>query len=184
VSVSDNVPSSQPGTSSQSYVLRNSVAAREAFDRRTAAADAAYLLPHLETGMRVVDFGCGTGSITLGLAATVTQLEPADARRASWPAVMRLLRAEIAELLVAGAREVQLDLPQIAMGLADGGWETNEAVDIIGELVADLPAGIRKSTHLCYGDFGARTWTATAHCDRLLAAYLGEAGMAVFGGGL
>jgi 2-polyprenyl-3-methyl-5-hydroxy-6-metoxy-1,4-benzoquinol methylase len=71
VSVSDNVPSSQPGTSSQPYVVRDSASAREAFNLRTAATDAAYLLPYLETGMRLVDFGCGTGSITLGLAATV-----------------------------------------------------------------------------------------------------------------
>jgi methionine synthase II (cobalamin-independent) len=94
-----------------------------------------------------------------GPSELTTQLQPADARRGCWPAIMGLLRAEIAELIVAGTREVQLDLPQIAMGLADGGWETDEAVDVIGELLAGLPAGIRRSVHLCYGDFGARTWT-------------------------
>lgn len=39
--------------------------------RRTAAVHAAFLLPHLRPGMRVLDCGCGPGSITLGLAQAV-----------------------------------------------------------------------------------------------------------------
>jgi SAM-dependent methyltransferase len=49
----------------------DSASARAIFSRRTAAADASHLVPHLTCGMRVADFGCGTGSITLGLAASV-----------------------------------------------------------------------------------------------------------------
>jgi SAM-dependent methyltransferase len=40
--------------------------------RRTAAREGAFFLPHLRTGMRLLDCGCGPGSITLGLAAAVT----------------------------------------------------------------------------------------------------------------
>jgi SAM-dependent methyltransferase len=36
--------------------------------RRTAADSAAYLLPHLRPDMRLLDVGCGPGSITLDLA--------------------------------------------------------------------------------------------------------------------
>ncbi len=36
--------------------------------RRTAARNAAFLLPHLHPGMTLLDAGCGPGSITLGLA--------------------------------------------------------------------------------------------------------------------
>lgn len=36
--------------------------------KRTAAEAAAFLLPHLRPGMRVLDVGCGPGSITVGLA--------------------------------------------------------------------------------------------------------------------
>ena len=44
----------------------------EAFLRgRTAATSAAFFLPHLRPGMRVLDCGCGPGSITLGLAEAV-----------------------------------------------------------------------------------------------------------------
>src|SRR6478736_783766 len=38
---------------------------------RTAADSAAYLLPHLHDGLRVLDVGCGPGTITLDLAAAV-----------------------------------------------------------------------------------------------------------------
>lgn len=39
--------------------------------RRTAERDAAHLLPHLRPGMRLLDAGCGPGSITVGLARAV-----------------------------------------------------------------------------------------------------------------
>jgi ubiquinone/menaquinone biosynthesis C-methylase UbiE len=38
---------------------------------RTAARDAEFLLPHLQPGMRLLDCGCGQGSITVGLAQAV-----------------------------------------------------------------------------------------------------------------
>lgn len=39
--------------------------------RRTAEDSAAYLLPHLEPGLSVLDIGCGPGTITADLAARV-----------------------------------------------------------------------------------------------------------------
>lgn len=39
--------------------------------RRTAAQRAPFLLPHLKPGMRLLDAGCGPGSITIGLAEAV-----------------------------------------------------------------------------------------------------------------
>ena len=44
---------------------------RAVFARRTGAA-ASFLGPHLRAGMRLVDCGCGPGSITVDLAAMVT----------------------------------------------------------------------------------------------------------------
>ncbi len=40
-------------------------------DRRSAQTHAAGLLPHLRPGLRVLDFGCGPGTISLGLAKAV-----------------------------------------------------------------------------------------------------------------
>jgi SAM-dependent methyltransferase len=42
-----------------------------AWARRTAERNAAFLLPHLTPGMRLLDAGCGPGSITIGLAPRV-----------------------------------------------------------------------------------------------------------------
>jgi ubiquinone/menaquinone biosynthesis C-methylase UbiE len=39
--------------------------------QRTAAHDADFFLPHLHPGMRLLDSGCGIGSITIGLANAV-----------------------------------------------------------------------------------------------------------------
>ncbi|MGH2627567.1 MAG: methyltransferase domain-containing protein, partial [Anaerolineales bacterium] len=43
--------------------------------RRTAAFNAAFFLPELRPGMRLLDAGCGAGSITLGLAQAVAPAE-------------------------------------------------------------------------------------------------------------
>jgi ubiquinone/menaquinone biosynthesis C-methylase UbiE len=44
---------------------------REFMSHRTSTVQAAFLLPHLRSGMRLVDCGCGTGSITADLAEIV-----------------------------------------------------------------------------------------------------------------
>jgi ubiquinone/menaquinone biosynthesis C-methylase UbiE len=45
---------------------------RDRMGARTATLFAAFLLPHLKSGMTLLDAGCGPGSITLGLAAAVS----------------------------------------------------------------------------------------------------------------
>jgi ubiquinone/menaquinone biosynthesis C-methylase UbiE len=44
---------------------------RGAHARRSAQRNAAFFLPHLSSGMRLLDVGCGPGSITVGLADAV-----------------------------------------------------------------------------------------------------------------
>ena len=43
----------------------------EALRRATAETSAAYLLPYLRPGLRVLDFGCGPGTISVGLAKAI-----------------------------------------------------------------------------------------------------------------
>ncbi len=44
---------------------------QEGYIPREAARQAAFLLPHLRSGMALLDCGCGPGTITLGLAEAV-----------------------------------------------------------------------------------------------------------------
>lgn len=41
-------------------------------DRRSVSRNAPHLLPHLKPNMRVLDFGCGPGTISVGIADAVT----------------------------------------------------------------------------------------------------------------
>jgi 5-methyltetrahydropteroyltriglutamate--homocysteine methyltransferase len=102
-----------------------------------------------------------------GPSEITTMLEPREAARAAWPTVIELIRAEMRALIEMGARDIQLDVPQIAMGLADGGWDTALAVETI-MAIFDGVRGVRRSLHLCYGDFGARTWARNRSLRPLL----------------
>ncbi len=64
--------------------------------KRMASQEAAFLLPHLRSGMHVLDAGCGPGSITLGLAAALApgevvgiDVQPSQVEKARALAVQR-----------------------------------------------------------------------------------------------
>lgn len=54
-----------------SYTMGYSPEFLQLLDRRNAQAHAGHLLPHLKNDFRVLDFGCGPGTITVGLAQVV-----------------------------------------------------------------------------------------------------------------
>ena len=66
-------PINSPGGSdrNETYVHGYNAAFTQMLAQRSAAREASFLLPHLRPGMRVLDCGCGPGSITLDLAALV-----------------------------------------------------------------------------------------------------------------
>ncbi len=53
------------------YTLGYSPQTIQQLQKRTAPREAGFLLPHLSTGMCLLDCGCGPGSITVGLAEAV-----------------------------------------------------------------------------------------------------------------
>jgi len=52
----------------KNYSQHANPAFEERLALRTAAKEGAFFMPFLRPGMRVLDVGCGPGSITLGLA--------------------------------------------------------------------------------------------------------------------
>ena len=71
MSASRPMPSGQKDTSSDTYVWGTDDHVAAVFAERDAKGCAAFLTVHLVTGMRVLDCGCGSGSITCDLAAFV-----------------------------------------------------------------------------------------------------------------
>ncbi|KAK3373160.1 S-adenosyl-L-methionine-dependent methyltransferase [Lasiosphaeria ovina] len=51
------------------YIHGHSAEVLQAHARRTAARDAAYLIPHLQPSFSILDVGCGPGTISADLAA-------------------------------------------------------------------------------------------------------------------
>ncbi len=62
---------SDPTSATPDYTMGFSDEFLESLRRFTAASNAAYLLPYLRPGLRVLDFGCGPGTISSGLAEAV-----------------------------------------------------------------------------------------------------------------
>ena len=59
------------GPTESSYTMGYSEEFLQLLHRRNAESHAAYLLPHLKPGLRVLDFGCGPGTVSVGLARAV-----------------------------------------------------------------------------------------------------------------
>ncbi len=67
----DRADVAEPTSSTPDYTMGFSEEILEAYKRYTAQSQAAHLLPYLRPGLHVLDFGCGPGTISVGLAKAV-----------------------------------------------------------------------------------------------------------------
>lgn len=108
---------------------------RAVFARRTGRV-AAFLAPHLRAGMRLLDCGCGPGSITVDLAQTVAPgeaigIDPREDALAYGRALARERR--IANVTFQAASVYQLPYP-------DGSFDAAFACAVLQHLAAPLAA--------------------------------------------
>ena len=143
---------------------------------RTAENSAAYLLPRLEPGMRLVDIGCGPGTITLVLAQRVApgsvlgldlEADVLDGARA------RATDRSVTNVEFRVGDVYELDLP-------DGGADVVHAHQVLQHL-SDPVAALREMARVVRpggtlavrdADYAAMAWApADARLDRWLALY-------------
>ncbi|MFA7324949.1 MAG: methyltransferase domain-containing protein [Candidatus Nanopelagicales bacterium] len=143
---------------------------------RTAANSAAYLLPYLRAGARLLDVGCGPGTITVDLARLVgpghvTALEYAEA-------ALEAARAEVARQEVRNIAFVTGDVHQL--DFEDDTFDIVHAHQVL-QHVHDPVQAIREMVRVCKpggvvaardGDYSGFTWhPGDEALDRWLALY-------------
>lgn len=129
---------------------------------RTAANSAAYLLPHLRPGMRVIDVGCGPGTITLDLATSV-----APGLVVGVDVVPKPLDVARSKAKVRGDTTTRFVLGDIyALDIEDDAFDVVHAHQVLQHL-SDPVAALREMRRVCRpggivaardADYGAMTW--------------------------
>ncbi len=164
----------QPPADPYTHGHHPSVVSRHA--RRTAEHDAARLLPHLRPGMRLLDVGCGPGTITTGLARAVAPGEVVGIDVS--PEVIEEARAHA---LAVGAANARFETANIyALADAAGTFDVAHAHQVMQHLAAPVdaltemrrvlrPGGIVAVRDADYATMTA--WPRSAAVDRWLAVY-------------
>jgi ubiquinone/menaquinone biosynthesis C-methylase UbiE len=143
---------------------------------RTAENSAAYLLDHLEPGMRLLDVGCGPGTITVDLAR---RLDPGEVIGIDTAAEVVAAAADDAR--AAGVRNVSYVVGDVyALDLPDAAFDVVHAHQVLQHLTDPVAALVEMRRVLRPGgllavrdsDYGAFTWYPLDTClDRWLALY-------------
>ncbi|WP_086696416.1 class I SAM-dependent methyltransferase, partial [Streptomyces recifensis] len=129
---------------------------------RTAANSAAYLLGSLEPDMRVLDIGCGPGTITADLAALVPDGRVTGADRA--PGILEQARATAERR---GLANVDFEVADVhSLGHPDGTFDVVHAHQVL-QHVGDPVGALREMARVTRSggliavrdaDYAAMTW--------------------------
>jgi SAM-dependent methyltransferase len=141
---------------------------------RTAANSAAYLLPHLHDGQRLLDVGSGPGTITADLARRVREVVALEVTEEA----AALTRAELERQGIGNATVVVGDVH--ALDLADDSFDVVHAHQVL-QHVADPVAALREMVLVTRpggvvaardSDYGHFSWhPASPGLDRWLELY-------------
>src|SRR3954452_6480441 len=129
---------------------------------RTAENSAAYLLPHLRSGMRLLDVGCGPGTITADLAAIVAPGDVVAIDNA--PGALDAARATMAERKAGNVTVQQADV--YGLPFADDEFDAVHAHQVLQHLtdpvaaLAEMRRGRRPGRIVAArdSDYPAFTW--------------------------
>ena len=114
---------------------------------RTATNSAAYLLPHMQPGMTVLDIGCGPGTITADLAAIVAPGEVVAVEISA--EALEIAKAEAAARSQLNIEFVVGDVNAIAF--PDTSFDVVHAHQVL-QHVADPVAALREMRRVCKPD--------------------------------
>lgn len=144
--------------------------------RRTAENDAAYLLPRLRPGMRLLDIGCGPGTITTGLARAIAPGEAIGIDVV--PAVIEQARAHLA---TTGTTNLRFDTGSVyELAFADESFDVAHAHQVLQHLARPVQAARETLRVLKPGGLFAvrdadyatmQAWPRLPELDRWLRVY-------------
>ena len=145
--------------------------------RRSAANSCGYLLPHLGPGLRLLDLGCGPGTITADLAALV-----APATVVAVDAAAGILEEARATAAAQGVDNIVFEeADALALPYPDDHFDVVHAHQVLQHL-PDPVGALREMRRVCRpggvvaardGDYGGFLWTPPDPVlDRWLALYL------------
>jgi ubiquinone/menaquinone biosynthesis C-methylase UbiE len=144
--------------------------------RRTAEVDAAYLLPRLRPGMRLLDVGCGPGSITVGLARAVAPGETVGV-----DLVAEVIEEARARGVEAGIESLRFETADAyALDFAGGSFDVVHAHQVLQHVARPVEAlrewrRVLRSGGLVAvrdADYGTMThWPPSPQLDRFFALY-------------
>lgn len=175
---------------SSRYAIGHTRGAVNAHSGRSAAKHAAFFIPLIQPGMKILDVGCGPGSITCDLAQLVPEGHVTGVDLS--PGVIETARAAAKNR---GVENVEFGTGNVLKGLdfADGSYDIVFCHQLLNHL-ADPVKGIREMKRLCKGTgFVAlregimQIWypddPRMADMDEILATVMRAGGVAMPGAG-